>query len=265
MKIGIGIGLSVLTFFTAKKYILLCQSLLTENNVDKAALAEDQFWIYSLIFGLTALVTIAVLLMTSITWKASLLIFTLNILVGFTSNIFLLNYLSQYSIAPEIANEFTLSYDTLFTIPTLFLTPLFLVNLFRYINCGKVLEKVSSSKEIRIDFRIKRFLGNIADIALCLGINFLLVKLGVFVEYLFSFVITYFLYKYILEASIATTIGKNLFNLMVLSSTSKELKNWHFMVRNVCRVIPFYAFPVLLNKPGIHDLISGTRVTELKS
>ena len=262
MKIVIGIVLSVLTYFAANKYVVLCHSFLTKNIVDQSVSKEDQFEIYSLIFGLTALLTIVVLLIRSGTWKTSFLIFTLNIVVGFTSNILLIKYLSQYSIAPEISNEFTLSYHILFLIPTLFLTPLLLVNLIRLLDNEKLLEKSQPFKEINIDFRIKRFLANITDVVICLTINFLLVKIGVFVEYLFSFVITYFLYKYMLEASITTTFGKNLFNLIVKPSSNKELKPWHFLLRNFYRIIPFYTSPVLLNKPAIHDLMSGTRVIE---
>lgn len=264
MKIGIGLALSILTYFATNKYVALCQFILTKNNVHQSV-SVDQFWIYSLIFSLTAFLTLVVIIITSTNWKSLFLIFILNILVGFSLNILIIEYLSQYSIAPNISKEITPSYNVLFLVPTLFLTPILLVNLIRYTNNDRWLEKARLFKEINIDFRIKRFLGNISDIIVCLGIHFLFIKLGLFVEYLFSFAVTYFLYKYILEASTKTTVGKNLFNLTVKSSLNKGLKPRHFMLRNICRIIPFYTLPVLLNKPAFHDLISGTRVVELNS
>ena len=80
----------------------------------------------------------------------------------------------------------------------------------------------------------------------------------------YSFPIVYFLYKYILEAAIQTTLGKNLFQLYILSSNNQTLRPWRFLVRNCSRIIPLYSVPLLFEKPGLHESISATKVLRVE-
>jgi hypothetical protein len=128
----------------------------------------------------------------------------------------------------------------------------------------RLMERLQVFGTSDIDYRYKRFFGNLCDVGICLICALLLTQLRVFPAFLFSFFITYFLYKFILESSMRTTFGKNLFSLSVITSTENDPATYQILFRNICRLIPLYGLPILLNKPGIHDIISRTRVTERK-
>lgn len=262
MKFLIGLLLSVFTYFVAVEYIEMSQKVVLENGAVLLPLSQADKVLYPLLFSLTVLLALCLIAVTSSRWKKNFSIIQVVVLAGLGLNLVELNWASSSSIHPQIINELAFSYKNLFMLPSLFAIPVFLIKLFNYINLEKRLEKLQLFNDGSIDIRTKRFCGNLIDITICLIINFILMQLGVFIEMLLPFVVTYFLYKFILEASVKSTVGKSFFRLSVVSLHDHEPSIYQILLRNFCRIIPFYAVPVLLNKTAMHDLLSDTRVGE---
>lgn len=262
MKYLIGILLNIGFFFILKEYALLCERIYVSHNNEILKGAGINF--YSIIFSLFVLAILLSVNLTSLKWRGNYIIVITIALIGLGINLLMTNYIySNYSIYGLIKNNVYLGYNLLFQIPTLVLTPILIINVAKYLNVDQLIKTLQFFDNTAIDYRFKRFLAYIFDLVITLILLLFVVKFGVFPHSdIFPFLITHFLYKFTIEASAYTSFGKILFGLRIVSSKNTSPKTYQVLIRNFCRIIPFYGLPILWNSVPIHDRISKTRIVD---
>ena len=94
-------------------------------------------------------------------------------------------------------------------------------------------------------------------------LNNFLAELTTFQDYAFSyaFFITYY---FSMEALTQKTLGKYITNTMVVLKNGEKPTTQDFLIRSLCRIIPFNAFSFLGEKgKGWHDSLSKTYVVSV--
>lgn len=74
------------------------------------------------------------------------------------------------------------------------------------------------------------------------------------------FLFEYFLYNFIFELAFSRTPGKLLTGTKVIDEKEGKPNFKSFLIRNVCRLIPFDAFSFIFITQGWHDSFSKTTV-----
>ena len=73
----------------------------------------------------------------------------------------------------------------------------------------------------------------------------------------------FFLYYFLLEFFTGKTIGKMLTKTVVVDRYGNKPKMLNLIARSLVRLVPVEGISFILGPIGLHDLISGTRVTKI--
>jgi len=85
----------------------------------------------------------------------------------------------------------------------------------------------------------------------------------VFLNNFLYLLLEYFLYNFIFELAISRTPGKLITGTKVIDENERKPRFKTFLIRNMCRLIPFDNFSFLFADKGWHDSISKTDVVNV--
>jgi len=80
-------------------------------------------------------------------------------------------------------------------------------------------------------------------------------------EILGSFI--FFSYYFLLELFLGKTLGKMMTRTFVVDRNGNKPKVFNLIARTLVRLIPIEGISFLFGHPGLHDLVSGTRVVKI--